>query len=137
MMTEKAHQREWQALQTQFDSYEKWSLLIKLTHLITAALLIATQLISLPILAIGFGFWLQDGIWKTFQARIEHRLLQLEAHLAKKSQTVAFQFNREFSHRRGGTKQLLREYVGQSLKPTVAFPHALLLALYVLVLFVF
>ena len=63
---------EWAVLQQQYDSYEKFSLLIKLFAIgLLATLLFARSqqlLIALLLLV-----WLQDAIWTTFQARNEAR----------------------------------------------------------------
>ncbi len=68
---------EWSLLQNQCDSYEKHGLLIKLV----AIVLLGTTLLVRPgnepaIAAVICVLWLQDAIWKTFQHRIETRLLQ-------------------------------------------------------------
>jgi hypothetical protein len=78
--------------------------------------------------------WLQDAIWKTFQARIEVRLMRVETVLAESpepsgSVQAAMQFNSEYALTRRGTPGLLREYFSQACRPTVAFPHVFLLVL--------
>jgi len=82
--------------------------------------------------------WLQDGIWKTFQARSEARLLELERAYAevkssgeKECTLIGFQLNNEFLLNRPSVAKLLRQYLIQSVRPTVAYPHVIL----VLVLF--
>jgi hypothetical protein len=118
---------EWSLLQNQFDSYEKFSLLIKLS---STAMLGAALLINHPSIFVLFllaTLWLQDAIWKTFQARIESRLLQLERSLVAGTQEAAYQFNSQYLLSRPGVVGLLKEYFVQALRPTVAFPHALLI----------
>ena len=122
---------EWAVLQQQYDSYEKFSLLIKLFAIgLLATLLFAS---SNPLLiALLLLVWLQDAIWKTFQARIEARLQLVEEELAANppsSESVAFQYNRQFALNRPGSVGLLREYLRQALRPTVAYPHLLLVLL--------
>ena len=125
---------EWCLLQNQFDSYEKYSLLIKLASvfvLSSAVLFDRAVLMTAGILVV---LWLQDAIWKTFQSRIERRLLQLEALLAggpsPTGETSApYQFNSDFVLSRPGGIGLVAEYLRQALRPTVAFPHVALLAL--------
>ena len=128
---------EWSLLQNQRDSYEKYSLVIKLV----AIVLLGTSLLVRPgnesaIAAVISVLWLQDAIWKTFQHRIEARLLQIEGYLAASqagsdSEGVAYQLNTAFlaQRQRGG---VLKEYLTQALRPTVAFPYAALLILLVL-----
>ncbi len=92
---------EWQVLQNQYDSYEKYSLVIKLLAAIFLFCGLACQLPSIYTAVLIAVLWLQDAIWKTFQARIEARLYLVEAQLAaiKHGDAVdelAFQFNRNF-----------------------------------------
>ena len=125
---------EWSILQTQYDSYEKCSLLIKLFAVaVLAAATFVDQRSPIP-LALLLVLWLQDAIWKTFQSRIEVRLLELETHLAS-SETPsahdarAFQYNRQFADNRPGIAGLLQDYLRQALRPTVAYPHLVLACL--------
>lgn len=122
-------QAEWQVLQSQFDSYEKFSLIIKLVAICTFAAFAITQ--GSPVLfALTFAMlWLQDAIWKTFQTRIEDRILAIEAALATSTEIAPFQFNREFAAQRPGLVGLVFEYSKAAFKPTVAFPHVVIIAL--------
>ncbi|WP_119393787.1 hypothetical protein [Salinibius halmophilus] len=121
--------QEWVLLQHQFDSYEKHSLYIKFVALalLTTGLLSGLTLwLLVPILAI---VWLLDGIWKIFQSRIEVRLLKVEQAFRQQEVITACQFNREFLNERQGSVGLIFEYLRSSLRPTVAYPHALLIVL--------
>ncbi len=125
---------EWSLLQNQFDSYEKHSLLIKLSSIGVLSTAYFTNHLSLFVLFLLLILWLQDAIWKTFQARIDTRPLQLENYLSNKpdlenSDDVAFQFNSLYAQNRPGSVGLLKEYLGQSLRSTVAFPHIVLVTL--------
>ncbi|MDM7859371.1 hypothetical protein QTP81_01965 [Alteromonas sp. ASW11-36] len=121
-------QAEWQVLQNQFDSYEKFSLIIKLVAICTFVVFISTQA-PLFLFAITFAtLWLQDAIWKTFQARIENRILAIESALVSSVQIAPFQFNRDFAARRLGPMGLVLEYCKAAIKPTVAFPHLVIIA---------
>ena len=125
---------EWSLLQNQFDSYEKHSLLIKLSSIGVLAAAYFTNHLSVFILCLLFILWLQDAIWKTFQARIGSRLLQLEAYLSNEHTPqhcdgVAFQFNSLYAQNRPGSAALIKEYFSQALRPTIAFPHVLLIVL--------
>lgn len=91
--------------------------------------------------------WLQDGIWKTFQSRTEHRLVQIEQTLVDGISTarntdaelttalVAFQFNHSFINQRPSGFKLIMEYGKQALRPTVAFPHLILVLVLLLAIF--
>ncbi len=123
---------EWSLLQNQFDSYEKLSLLIKLASigLFTASLL--TEKLTIFIAMVLLVLWIQDAIWKTFQARIDHRLLQIEPYLLDdqrpdNQEGKAFQFNSLYLKNRLGGVGLVVEYGRQAIRPTIAFPHVVLL----------
>jgi hypothetical protein len=120
---------EWCLLQNQFDSYEKHSLYIKLLSIsvmLTAELLNKISIFIILILAV---LWLQDAIWKTFQSRIEPRLLVLEKYIREGGDHDEFQFNSEYLNVRLTGLSLIYEYVRQSIRPTVAFPHVVLVLL--------
>lgn len=131
-------QNEWITLQTQFDSYEKYSLTIKLFSILICCMLIFALDAGLWSLFVVAILWLQDGIWKTFQYRIGQRLEVVEhaiqvQSLATQDQTtsIGMQFNLAWSQTRPNTVGLVCEYIKQSLKPTVAYPHVALVALVV------
>jgi len=125
---------EWSLLQNQFDSYEKHSLLIKLFSIGVLAVAYFTDHLSAFILCLLLILWLQDAIWKTFQSRIDVRLLQLEAYLSNEdnlenSAGKAYQFNSQYLQNRPSSIGLIKEYLGQALRPTIAFPHLLLIVM--------
>lgn len=113
---------EWVTLQQDHERYEASALLIKLVAVVLAALGIALAwpglalILPLPIL------WLQEGILRTSQARLGARLLRIEA-----GGSDAFRLHSEWQASRPGTSGLLAEYIGHSLRPTVAFPYVVLL----------
>ncbi|MGJ8680417.1 hypothetical protein [Paraglaciecola sp.] len=123
-------QKEWSILQTQFDEYEKYSLLIKLFNITLTCYLLFVLNIGCWSLFICALVWLQDGIWKTFQARIGERLEVIESGLSSSEVTEkpvqGMQFNSAWAQSRKGAVGLIAEYIKQSLKPTVAYPHLLL-----------
>ncbi|MEP6969097.1 MAG: hypothetical protein ABJA49_01565, partial [Betaproteobacteria bacterium] len=73
--------------------------------------------------------WLQDAIFKTFQARLVARLLDLERHLAQGNATSgqAFQLHTIWQAGRKNLAGLLGEYLRSAMRPTVAFPYLVLL----------
>jgi len=119
-------QQEWLCLQNQYDSYEKHSLIIKLVALILCpALLFIVHLGAWTMAFVGL-LWLQDGIWKTYQQRIGERLLVIEKAILAGQEHQGMQFNSSWLASRRGSMALLREYIAQACKPTVAYPHVLL-----------
>ena len=126
-MADNEFKTEWALLQNQFDSYEKHSLYIKLTSIVVLFAAQVTSTNTIYMLFLLLVLWLQDAIWKTFQSRIETRLLQIEIHIAQTSKEGAFQFNSEYQKIRFRGMSLIKEYVSQAVRPTVAFPHAVLI----------
>ncbi|PKG98268.1 hypothetical protein [Paraglaciecola sp. MB-3u-78] len=129
-------QSEWITLQNQFDSYEKCSLAIKLFSILLCCMLVfALDAGAWPLLVAAI-LWLQDGIWKTFQNRIGKRLEVVEQaiqdnphHLPEHLLQMGMQFNLAWTQSRPRAIGLVREYIQQSLKPTVAYPHVVLVFL--------
>ena len=135
--------QEWLALQEQHEHYERGSLLIKLVCivLVTAGLMLTLNLIlASVVIAI---LWLQEGIFRTSQARLAERLLELERSLApehedsdgsqKLPDCQPFQLHTAWRRSRPGVSGLLREYTRNGLRPTVAFPYCTLLALHAMI----
>jgi len=119
--------KEWCLLQDQFDSYEKHSLYIKLMSIFVILVAESLNVINVFIILILIILWFQDAIWKTFQSRIEPRLLQLERYIREGGDHDEFQFNSEYLKVRLTGLSLIYEYVRQSIRPTVAFPHVVLI----------
>ena len=129
-------QREWVTLQTQFDSDKKCSLAIKLFSILICCILVfALDAALWPLLVVAI-LWLQDGIWKTFQNRIGQHLEVVEQaiqetphHVTDHTSQLGMQFNIPWNQSRPDATGLVSEYIKQSLKPTVAYPHVILMAL--------
>jgi hypothetical protein len=73
--------------------------------------------------------WGQDSIWKTFQNRIAQRLLSVESALTENHSQTGMQFNSVWLASRPDASGLLLEYLKQAFKPTVAFPHIVMIGL--------
>ncbi|NOT68661.1 MAG: hypothetical protein HOP04_10150 [Methylophilaceae bacterium] len=73
--------------------------------------------------------WVQEGVFRTSQARLGLRILAVEQALkqAGKSADVAFQLHSIWLAGRKGITGLLAEYAASMFKPTVAFPYAVFL----------
>jgi hypothetical protein len=121
--------REWTTLQHHHERYEFGALAIKLTALVlffaATVLVVAPEFVSLLMAVL----WLQEGIFKTFQARLGERLLAIERSLSGDEPTPAFALHSGFLATRKGAAGLVREYLASAARPTVAFPYALLLVL--------
>lgn len=129
-------QTEWSMLQGQIDIYEVWSLVIKLCNVVVLLLSIIFSISLLIASAILLVVWLQDAIWKTFQTRSEQRLLIVEQAISDEkrgnaSDFVPMQLASEFEANRGSTISLFVEYGKQAIRPTVAFPHVILIFIFI------
>lgn len=125
---------EWSLLQNQFDSYEKYSLIIKLFSVFILSVAYFTHHLNFFIFSLLLVLWFQEAIWKTFQSRIETRLLQLEEYLSgdqslDRTDGKAYQFNSQYVETRPGVAGLMSEYFRQAIRPTVAYPYIVLLLL--------
>jgi len=123
---------EWQLLQNQFDSYEKHSLYIKLLTITLFFIAFCIERTGIVLVTVMLVLWLQDAIWKTFQARIEQRLLALETQLTSDQQTsvtTAYCYNLSYLESRPSAVGLIKEYLKQALRPTVAFPYIILITI--------
>ena len=123
---------EWSLLQNQFDNYEKYSLLIKLSAIGLLAVAYLLNNLTDFVFFLLLILWFQDAIWKTFQSRIETRLLQLEDYLSceellENNDAKAYQLNSLYLKNRPSSVGLIKEYLRQAIRPTIAYPHVLLL----------
>lgn len=120
---------EWTTLQNNHEQYEKNSLSIKLTATLFGALGVILGLSATPTGLVLLVFWLIEAIFRTSQSRLGSRLLQLEALLRQSPppQTAAYQLHSAWQAGRPGTIGLMREYLANAARPTVAFPYVLLL----------
>ena len=126
---------EWCFLQEQFESYEKHSLYIKLVSILVLCFFLALGAANVYLVVILGVLWLQDAIWKTFQSRLEPRLLTLEQKIRENAQEYAFQFNTEYQNASKSGLSLIFEYLSQAIRPTIAFPHVVLIGILLAKLF--
>jgi hypothetical protein len=122
--------QEWVTLQNNFEQYEKGGLLIKLLAIALCALGFALALHEVVMVLLLLVLWLQEGIYRTYQTRLGARLLLIEQGL-NAGENTAFQLHSEWRAARPGMFGLLAEYGASALRPTVAFPYAVLLLLIV------
>jgi len=123
--------QEWQVLQNNHEQLEKMALLIKLASI---ALCVAGLASGLPLRWTAFAVslcWLQEGIFKTYQARLSERLLHIECLLRREPEGLeAMQLHSQWLLRRPGMLHLLVSYAASACRPTVTLPYLpILLAL--------
>ena len=127
-------EQEWLSLQNQYEHYERGSLLIKLLCVLLFAVALVLRLNLIVAALFVWIFWLQEGIFRTYQARLGERILQVEAALADaQPTTLAFQLHTAWLKNRRSGFALLMEYAKNAARPTVAFPYIVLLLLDVVV----
>lgn len=118
---------EWTTLQNNHEHYEHGALALKVVTVVFAFALLA---VNLPALIVALGvavLWLQEGIYRTSQSRLGQRLLVLEGLIRGTESAVPFQLHTQWQAVRPGVGGLLREYLGNALRPTVAYPYVVLL----------
>jgi len=123
--------REWQTLQNCHEDYERSALLIKLVSLALWLGGLAFGVAEVWIALLVALCWLQEGIYKTFQARIGVRLLRIERFIKDDPrQAHAMQLHSEWLSTRKTGSALIVEYVASAFKPTVMFPYVVILGVW-------
>ncbi len=119
--------QEWRTLQNNYELYERNALLVKLLALV---LCMGGYVLGLPFeLAAGFVLllWVQECIVRTSQARLGERIVRIETLVRNAAPaTSACQLHTEWLAGRSDSAGLLAEYAHHALRPTVAFPYAVL-----------
>ena len=116
-------QAEWLALQANHEQYERAALGVKLLAVALCALAHGFRWLWVLVLLL----WVQEAIFKTFQARLGARLLRVEALLRDQAQAgQAMQLHSEWLATRPRGVALLGEYALSAMRPTVAFPYPVL-----------
>lgn len=121
--------QEWSVLQKLHERYEFGALAIKLTAIVLFFAGIVIELHGTWLVLLIAVLWLQEGIFKTYQARLGRRLLVLEQGLAADEPMRVFALHSDWLAQRKGSVGQLREYLGSTVRPTVAFPYLVLLVL--------
>ena len=127
--------QEWTALQNNHEAQERNALWLKLVAILLVAGSWMTGLEPLLGALLVLVLWLQEAILKTWQHRLAERLRVIEAVFTHGPQGVdaPFQLHSQWLAQRPGLSGLLAEYGRSALRPTVAFPYALLCLLALLV----
>lgn len=121
--------REWEILQPLYERYEWSALAIKLLAVALFSAGVAIDMQGFWLVVLCLVMWLQDGIFKTYQARLGARLLRIEQWLAgdvAAATLQGFQLHRDWAAQPAGSVVLLLEYLRSASRPTVAFPYAVL-----------
>lgn len=120
--------QEWQTLQNNHEQHERNALFIKLSSLALGMAGLAAGVALGWIALVVLLLWVLEGIFKTYQARLAERLLQVEALLAQEAPVQPpMQLNTEWMAQRPGGAGLIVEYALSACRPTVAFPYLPLL----------
>jgi hypothetical protein len=120
--------QEWTTLQDNHERYETGGLLLKLAGVAIWGVGMAWGRHELLVNLLVLILWIQEGVYRTFQARLGVRILRIEALLGRDdAEGAAFQLHSEWLANRPGVAGLLAEYGKSALRPTVAFPYAVLL----------
>jgi len=119
--------REWLALHNSYEKSEALTLVIKLVAVFICLAGFIFNISSLLVAMLLLVLWLQDAIWKTFQGRTEQRLLTLEKATSENDQAVMLNFYSHWDESRPGMILLVREYISNAVRPTIAYPYAILL----------
>lgn len=116
--------QQWQTLHNNYESYEQYSLIIKLVS-ISLTVLAMTLAVNIMLLFFIIAIlWLQEAIWKTYQSRLSDVIIELE-----KESDGAYPLYSQWQENRPSTVKLVNEYINSALKPTVAFPYAPLMVI--------
>jgi len=120
---------EWKILHQDFERYDRYSLLIKLTAVLSSLIIVGLAINLWIAIIFILVIWLQEGIWRTVQARTAERLLALEEMIKSDNQKSAMQFYSNWEATRHSAAGLIKEYLLNALRPTVAYPYIVLLGL--------
>jgi len=116
--------QEWKSLHDNHEKYEQYALLIKLLSITITVICLALSIDNIIFILLLSILWIQEGIWKTFQARVSDRIEKIEQSLLDNQMKFnVFQFYSEWSESRPNALLLVLEYLKNALKPTVAFPY--------------
>lgn len=124
-------EQEWMTLQNAYEQYEKYALIIKLTAVALSFAGLSMHMEFALLCPVVMVLWIQEGVWKTYQSRIGERLLIVEIAIKNTGVTdTPFQLHTVWQAGKAGVLGLVREYLSNSLRPTVVYPYGILIAVY-------
>ncbi len=121
--------QEWTALHHDHERHDRYGLLIKLTAVLVCLISLGLAMSLWLALLFVLVLWLQEGIWRTVQARTGERLLAIEKMLSDSGDQPAMQFYSDWEASRPGVLGLVKEYLLNAVRPTVAYPYVILLVI--------
>lgn len=120
--------QEWMTLQNNVEHYETLALINKLAAFALCVITFISPLLVSVSVALLLLLWLQESILKTFQARFTNRLTAIEQALNNDDESIKpMQFLTQWESQREGSSGLIKEYLSNALRPTIAFPYPLLI----------
>jgi len=125
--------QEWTSLHQDHERYDRYGLLIKLTAVLTCLISLGLAMNLWLALVFVLVLWLQEGIWRTVQTRTSERLLVIENMLAESVDQTGMQFYSNWEATRPDTSGLIKEYLRNAIRPTVAYPYVILLGMEIIV----
>jgi len=122
---------EWKILHRDTERYEQFALVIKLFAVVIVLSCWVFAVDAVLTITFMLVLWLQEGIWKTFQARIGARLLLVEKMLreAGARESAPFQLYSTWSAQQKNAAAMFAEYFANAIRPTVAYPYVGLIVL--------
>ncbi len=121
---------EWVILHESIEKYERPALALKLSAVLLTLAYLFTPLGTLWFLCLLLIVWLQEGIWRTSQARLEQRIQHVERAMHKpEGITEPYQLYTNWQTYRGSSADLVSEYLANARRPTVAFPYLIIAGL--------
>ena len=123
--------QQWHTLHDSIESYEQYALIIKLVSITLTVVSFTSSLTTLLTFFFLSILWFQEGIWKTYQARLNDAIINLESlreeNKFDKEENSASINNlplySQWQKIRPGSVKLIKEYINNALKPTVVFPY--------------
>ena len=123
--------QQWHTLHGSIESYEQYALIIKLVSITLTVVSFTSSLTTLLTFFFLSILWLQEGIWKTYQARLNDAIINLESlreeNKFDKEENSASINNlplySQWQKNRPGSVKLIKDYINNALKPTVVFPY--------------
>lgn len=119
--------QEWAILHKDHERYDRYGLLIKLVATLACLLSLGLKINLWLALVFILVLWLQEGIWRTVQARTCKRLLSVEMMIKESDNQSAMQLYSNWEASRPGMAGLIKEYLLNAIRPTVAYPYIILL----------
>jgi len=126
-----ALRHEWEILHRDHERYEPFALVIKLFAVVMVLACWVFAVDAVLTITFMLVLWLQEAIWKTYQARIGARLLLVETMLREfgREGSAPYQLYSTWSALPKNTVTMCTEYFTNALRPTVAYPYAVLVLL--------